>query len=129
MPESKRIVESDYTKALRLFTCIACRCRPATDVHHPTIDRFRMARRNDDEVGVPLCRKCHTQLHEGVGGERGFWNRLGLSVYYVCEVLRGIWRDHRDGFVEKAENEMRILWLEGQQRVARNMFVYKEKSA
>jgi hypothetical protein len=26
---------------------------------------------------VPLCRRCHDIAHEGDGGERGFWARLG----------------------------------------------------
>jgi len=63
-----------YLAFVRIFACLKCSAPPPSEAHHILRGDTRRGqyRAGDDET-VPLCRKCHSELHDRVGDEEAFF--------------------------------------------------------
>ena len=60
-PKVKTYRSEAYLSFVRTFPCCVCG-NTATDAHHTGTNRG-MGIKANDLTAVPLCRKCHTELH------------------------------------------------------------------
>lgn len=68
--------------------CLLCNAPPKSDPHHITYAEKRgVGSKVDDKWTVPLCRLCHTKLHNYKYGEELFWSLEGIDPKEMAEEL------------------------------------------
>jgi hypothetical protein len=89
---SKRIVVREaavkskkYLAFLRTHPCMVCSLEGSTQAHHirhhePSATGYR----HGDQWAVPLCDKCHNNLHS-FGNEEMWWECEGIDPIGFCE--------------------------------------------
>lgn len=79
VPQTGEYVRSEaYLKTVRGRQCLAC-MRPEASAHHLTFAQERgMSLRTGDNWAVPLCHRCHMDLHR-TGDERTWWDMIGVD--------------------------------------------------
>lgn len=65
-----------HLRRVRAERCLGCG-RSGAEAHHCRKLNGPGWGQPPDWLAVPLCHACHMEAHEGDGGERGFWERLG----------------------------------------------------
>lgn len=79
---------SEFIEWLRLRPCGVCSESPPSDPHHV---RTRAAGGGTEENVVPLCRVCHTKIHQL--GKLTFRSRTGVDLEAVAREEWAIWRE------------------------------------
>ena len=79
------------------YPCRACFIEDDTRVlHHFTFLDAGIGQKEEDELGICLCYKCHIEkLHRH--GERSFWAGLGVDLDELVLEGRGIYRSYHAG--------------------------------
>lgn len=96
MPE---IRDKKYLKYLQTKRCLVRNdkgqhCNRPPIAHHCTFIRRAMSKKADDCWCLPLCWKCHSELHRM--GERGFWALYGYQEEEVLEIAERLWREYEN---------------------------------
>lgn len=74
-----------YLKRVRSLPCVVCRFGPPVQAHHVRcILPRQLGKRVGDEWTVPLCPKCHFDLH-AFGDEQTWWDLAGINPKDWCE--------------------------------------------
>lgn len=69
-----------YLRHVRGGSCLRCRS-PYPSAHHlQRVGEKGMALKSGDEWAVPLCHRCHTDLHQGGNSEDLWWALLGIDA-------------------------------------------------
>lgn len=89
MQKSPAFRSKEHREFVARQVCCVC-ARPADDAHHPRIGVFGRNVKIGDDKTVPLCRWCHTTLHDYGTGERAFWRDLGADPDEIAEKLWAI---------------------------------------
>tara|TARA_Y100000401_G_scaffold99849_1_gene88413 strand:- start:1177 stop:1479 length:303 start_codon:yes stop_codon:yes gene_type:complete len=77
---SSKIESSKHLEKIRGMSCIICNSPPRCDPHHITYaEESGMGAKVGDNWTVPLCRKCHGDLHMYKYGEKLFWATMGID--------------------------------------------------
>jgi len=85
-----------YRKEIRSLWCLTCGTG-AEEAHHVREMLPRsMGVRVSDEYVVPLCRKCHVELHKV--NNATFWEKKGFNPLPWCREYKALW-DRRGGNV------------------------------
>jgi len=81
---------------IKLLPCLTCGLPDHSDAHHikPACDwagkRHSGTQKPDDCWTVPLCRKCHNELHHH-GDELAWWQAQFYGVIDQCAVAAFLW--------------------------------------
>ena len=79
-----------YMDAVKRLPCVACNA-PADDPHHPHGVGFRGAGTKTPDLWViPLCRKCHDELHYDV---HAWEQRYGSQFEFVALTFLRLWTE------------------------------------
>jgi hypothetical protein len=77
-----------HLKKIRELSCCICNLPPRSDPHHITYAEKRgFGQKVGDNFTVPLCRICHTELHNYQHGEELFWSLKGIDPIELAEEL------------------------------------------
>ena len=93
--------DPDYLQFIRSRPCTFCGDPRTTEPHHP-IRRLRgisesgLAQKGADYLGIPICRRHHTQLHDG---------NLHISREELLEVIVANLVCYLDATAEKLHRE------------------------
>ena len=69
-----------HLETSRGMPCTLCNAPPRSDPHHITYAEKRgVGQKVGDNFTVPLCRMCHTKLHNFKFGEKLFWALEGID--------------------------------------------------
>ncbi len=90
--------DPQYTRWLRKQSCCSC-SKPAPSVVHHHTQRRAKGRRAHDHDGMPLCHRCHFELH-GLCGLFKAWKRADLRAFQDAMVNR-----YRAQYVPPKEEE------------------------
>ncbi|EQA0930834.1 DUF968 domain-containing protein, partial [Escherichia coli] len=83
-PKRRRWVNEKYTRWVKTQPC-ACCGQPADDPHHLIgHGQGGMGTKADDLFVIPLCRKCHNELHAGV---KDFEEKHGSQLLLLIRFL------------------------------------------
>ena len=95
---AKRLVDVEHLRSVATLSCYVCKAN-GVQVHHllKPSDKLRgMSLRSGDDQTLPLCFKCHSELHTKYGNEDKFFkDKLG---------------DENAGRKKAAELYKRTLW-------------------
>jgi hypothetical protein len=81
-----------HLKFVGSFSCLVCDSPPQSDAHHITYsEQSGMGLKVGDQNTVPLCRKCHTELHVSGMSEELWWSLKGIDPIEHAE------RIYKDG--------------------------------
>lgn len=86
--------DADYLRLVRCCPCLSCGMEPSEAAHV----RFASAafgkasglqKKPEDKWALPLCAGCHRLNRDAQhnGGEREFWDRLGIEALPTCVAL------------------------------------------
>ena len=76
--KTKRLVNEKYLRSLRGQPCLVC--GQGGEAHHlMRAEKRGMARKTGDNWAVPLCHKCHMELH-AFGNEQTWWDLEGIDA-------------------------------------------------
>jgi hypothetical protein len=83
-------ISDEHRRWVKSQPCLSCH-RLGADPHHcRKLGPEGTKGPRDDALCVPLCRTCHDKAHEGLGGEREFWHRLGSPhIPFICRSPEG----------------------------------------
>ncbi len=74
-----------HKELIKGLKCLICDAYPLNDAHHVRNSyNGGMGQTPSDLYILPLCRKCHSYLHQK--GERRFWENYGINPYE--EIIR-----------------------------------------
>ncbi len=91
IPKTKRLVDEKYLASLRGEPCLVC--RQGGEAHHLMRAEARgIGRKTSDNWAVPLCHKCHMELH-AFGDEQTWWDVLGIDP---IEWAKENWRTYNE---------------------------------
>ncbi len=80
IPHQKNIKSEKHLKKIREMECLICNAPPQSDPHHITFaEQSGMGRKVGDNWTVPVCRKCHGDIHLYKYGEQLFWAMQGID--------------------------------------------------
>jgi len=79
---------SEFIEWIRLRPCGVCSESPPSDPHHV---RSRAAGGRNDSNVAPLCRVCHTRVHQL--GKLTFRSRTGVNLEDVAREEWAIWKE------------------------------------
>ena len=93
-PRENPIGDADYLSLVRDLPCLSCGMEPSEAAHV----RFASAafgkasglqKKPEDKWALPLCAQCHRLNRDAQhnGGEREFWERLGIDPLPTCVAL------------------------------------------
>lgn len=88
-----RIECEPYLAWIRCLPCAVCSSRFKAHAHH-RIGHGRCGGKTDDFEAIPLCHKCHTELHNNdEGGWESFerkheWSQMDAVREYLLTALR-----------------------------------------
>ena len=84
------IKDNEHLEKVREMDCCICECPPRCDSHHITYAEKRgFGQKVGDNFTVPLCRMCHTNLHNYKYGEKLFWSLQGIDPLELAEEIYG----------------------------------------
>jgi hypothetical protein len=82
--------DKQHLQKIREMNCTICNCPPNCDPHHITYAEKRgFGQKVGDNFTVPLCRMCHTKLHNFKHGEELFWSIQGIDPIELAEEYYG----------------------------------------
>jgi hypothetical protein len=98
MEKERRVRSTAYLRHVRQSACLNCRS-PYPSAHHLQFPQQKiMGVKSGYEYAVPLCHKCHMELH-AYGNERLWWALRGIDAlawardsyraYHAAAVKRG----------------------------------------
>lgn len=93
LPKHKPQPLPKHLAAIRQMECIVCWAPPPNEAAHIRMGLAGgMAKKPDDSLTVPLCRKCHGEQHTGEG-EVAFWRyKLNTNKVLLTAALRALAR-------------------------------------
>jgi hypothetical protein len=83
----ERIRDKKHCVFVKTLPCAGCPEIPPSDYSHVGDKTKGMATKVGDNKTIPLCRKCHNELHQN--GEERYYNKIG-GRDMVDELGRGI---------------------------------------
>ena len=90
--------DNKHLKKIRGLSCSICNSPPQSDPHHVTYAEKRgFGQKVGDNYTVPLCRLCHTELHNFKYGEELFWSLKGIDPLELSEELYNGQKDTEKG--------------------------------
>jgi len=79
-PKYRKHRDESYLEEQREKECLGCGSPPRGDPHHC----FNSGgKHGNDLMAVPLCRKCHSELHTSKCTEEEWWELKGYDIWYV----------------------------------------------
>lgn len=92
----KRINNPLHLQFIRRLPCIITGMTAETVAHHITVGRYRMGRKEDDSLTVPLSDSLHNIHPESLHmiGEENFWNRYAIDPFPLARDLYALFKKH-----------------------------------
>lgn len=71
----------EYLSHIRTLACLSCKIKNRSQAHHLLRAGIRgMGMKSEDKHAVPLCKKCHDDLHR-MGDEYTYFALQGVDAY------------------------------------------------